>query len=44
MNGTYAAQGQRDQKIQALTFHQVSPHLLDFSRPFKFQPEIARQN
>src|SRR5690348_6120889 len=25
MNGTYAAQGQRYQKIQALTFHQVSP-------------------
>jgi hypothetical protein len=30
MNGTYAAQGQRNQKIQALTFHQVSPHFIRF--------------
>ena len=30
MNGTYAAQGERDQEIQALTFHQVSPRLLKF--------------
>src|SRR6185437_3066024 len=30
MNGTYAAQGQRNQKVQALTFHQVSPQLLGF--------------
>ena len=34
MNGTYAAQGQRNKKIQALTFHQVSPLLLGYSRPF----------
>jgi hypothetical protein len=43
MNGTYAAQGQRDQKIQALTFHQVSPHLLGFAS-VQPQPEVARQN
>ncbi len=43
VNGTYAAQGKSDQKIQALTFHQVSPRLLVFAS-IPPQTEIARQN
>jgi hypothetical protein len=43
MGGTNATQGQRDQKVQALTFHQVSPRFLKVSRPFnsKMEPTLA---